>query len=280
MVSSKIHQPILDGMPEYAAPIYDPARHKMSVARLLRPETHGFDEAEMMTEQTPAALSAVWPDKLYPYLVGPAVLVSMEGQGSQAVRLRENGAVYGVALSARERLDYGYSYEGLINRAINGAKDAKDGKYATGDEASPQRAALHAVESKIEVLSNRLDILHGQQIILQKFTEALHFPNLSRMGNEQTMRSNFAIVSDEIIKGMLEALRDQKGWSLEQNELAKNAIFARLLADRAENRHLKYASKLFTMLLSYGNFKAVALRRKKSRGEAKAQLLNPKTVIT
>lgn len=258
----------------------------MAAARLFTPEAHGLNEAEMMSTQTAASLAAVWPEKMYSYLVGSNVIVNTKdftNPGKQAIAYEtRNKEEIKIALATRERLIYGYSFWGLGNSASLKAKDSEKGKYhLEGDAEAPERASIHAVEEKIGRMAIYREELSAQGLILKKFIEALHprHIGLQRMGSESAMRHNFDVLTHTIIANMLSALGDQKGWTPEQHELAREAIAARMLADRTDNRHLGYARLLCASMLSYGQEKSIAFAHKIALGEWYILENGPKTIV-
>jgi hypothetical protein len=270
-------QPAFDDMPEL------PIHQRMSVSRLLTPETYGSTEAEMMREQTPSRMIAAWPKNLYANLVGPAVIVNwgLEGPGHQAVAYGRGFSRTKIALAIKERRKYGYSFEGLGNNAILLAKDAEEGKFALlGDLEAPERAAVHAVEAKIEAMQEYREVLNLQGKVLRRFTEGLKPQNrgLARFGNEETAREAFDMLTNTIMKNMLEALADQRGWIPGQTKMARDSILARMLADRTKNQHLDYTFRLANMLLSYGQDKSNAFRYKIEKGQRYILDNGPKTI--
>lgn len=271
-------QPTFEGMP--SSTIHE----RMSVSRLLTPETYGSTEAEMMREQTSSRMIAAWPDNLYANLVGPAVIINwgLKGPGHQAVEFGHRPDRKRIALSDEERLIYAYSFEGLGNKAYLHAKHADKGKFVTeGDLEAPARASIHAAEDRIEAMQEYRLVLNAQGKVLRRFTEGLQpqHRRFARFGSEDSAKQTFAVLTDTIIDNMLDALADQRGWTPEQQIMAQESIMARMLADRTKNRHLNYAFRLSNMLLSYGQDKSNAFRYKIERGQRYILDNGPKTII-
>lgn len=261
-----------------------PDHHRMSVAALLTPEFHGFTEVAMMREQTPARMLAVWPDKLYANLVGSAVSINwgLNGPGQQAVEYGWGMRRTRIALAAKERLIYAYSFEGLGNKANLTARTSEKGKFvASGDVEAPTRASIHAVESRVESMQKYRGALNVQGSILKRLVEGLQPQNrgLARFGSEEKASEVGAVLIDVVIANMLDALADQRSWTPGQQEMAKQSILARMLADRTKNRHLNYTLRLSNMLLSYQQDKSNAFRYKIERGQRYILDNGPKTIV-
>jgi hypothetical protein len=203
---------------------------KMALARLFVAEdTYQASIGERFDDITPLMRACAEPSALYKSLVGRAVLLDRGGRGKQAVlHVTAKNTSIAVALSAAERKvlpDHIEAYGRVA--AIGSNHSQKQRKGSAGyDPDAPRRAAEHALERKINDLLRYHGTLEDQSDLLQQFIEATKGRNvgLARMGSEAKMRLRGATLLEQIIPDALDAISDQRGWNVKQEDLARRTI--------------------------------------------------------
>lgn len=203
-------------------------------------QSQGFDVDAI----SPSMIAAAEPSALATSLFGSGVVVDREKRGKHGIFYKgKNDRLNVVALSASERKIYTDNAAAYGRGAYRQVDASPAHQLALNpDEEAPLRAIGHTLSPKAakmrayadNELENRLQLIH-------RFTEALGYPNLARFGGELPIRIAGAELEVGIIESMLEALQDQRAWSLHQKDLARNTILARMFIFRKGDTNLRYA---------------------------------------
>lgn len=275
-----IHPPHADTLPGLEPPTPPPVERpnwndsRMAIARLLVAENcYQASIGETFSDITPNMRKLAEPGVLFRSLVGTEVLRDRGGRGKQAVSHRTaSGRITAVALSAAERKllpDYIEAYGRKASVVTRNAQNQRKGQ-ASHDPDAPRRAAEHALAPKIAALQVYRGTLVEQSELLMQFIEATKGRNagLARMGSEAKMRMRGATLLEQIIPDALDAIGDQRGWGVKQEQLARRTILARMVHFREGNGHLGYVNRLCSMLGSYSLIKQGVFTERIERASA------------
>ncbi|QQS69180.1 hypothetical protein IPP75_04640 [Candidatus Saccharibacteria bacterium] len=247
---------------------------RMAIARLLVAEDcYQASIGETFSDITAHMRALAEPGALFSSLVGTAVQRDKGGRGKQAVTHRTaSGRITTVALSAAERKllpDYIEAYGRKASVVTRNAQNQRKGQ-ASYDSDAPRRAAEHTLVPKMEALEIYRGTLVQQSELLKQFIEATKGRNagLARMGSEAKMRMRGATLLEQIIPDALDAIGDQRGWGVKQEQLAQRTILARMVHFREGNGHLGYVNRLCSMLGSYSLIKQGVFTERIERASA------------
>jgi hypothetical protein len=121
--------------------------------------------------------------------------------------------------------------------------------------ASALRSGVHALESKATEMEAYLEgTLKPDMTRIEKFSEAARNPGARRMRGDKTL-IELRWLLDHIHGDMFTAIRYQRGWSSEQESLARRALERRLFFERQHNTHIKNWRDEFAFDLEYTGHK-------------------------
>ncbi len=136
------------------------------------------------------------------------------------------------------------SPKALSEIAMSRTIAANDYPSIDNDQAKALRSGRYALNNKLAVMETYRDktILNDVRI-LDRLLEATKYPNLLR-GKQINMLTDMSWAMDHILGNMFEALRYQKKWSNEQEELAKKTTYRRIFFEGSDTTRIKYFNDL------------------------------------
>ncbi len=218
-----------------------------SISRALKPEY--WDIAEEDYRVNPENLPYADPDKyaarLYNFKAAPLNKKFSLSYYDDHIDPRQQRLV-NVAVTP---LEYNLILRSLNPRALGNIAisrtltaqplDNPDDRFAAGE-----RAAIYAYENKLGAM---IDYREGSIIPdikkINRLIEATKYPGLAR-GREMRMRLDMGWILNHVIEDMFSALKSQKNWTDEQQDLARTTTFRRIFFETEDNQHITYFRNL------------------------------------
>lgn len=244
----------LDGIPVdlVPPPILPESKNltaRNAFSRLATPEYWGLDLARY-ADITPKMIDRADPPKFRKDLIDTPV-----DRGFAAGFLPLDEPYTRVALTPTE---YGMITRSPkhLGKATVGRALAKqiDETPSMVDRDRASRHGQHLLEAMLKGMQAYVDTLDSDTAMLQRFREAATYHWYSR-GQEATLRTDMQWIHDRMFGNMFAALRYQRGWTPEKEDLARRALEMRLFFRRSHNMHTLEWVKLFDLNLEHTGYK-------------------------
>jgi len=223
------------GMANLPGPVRD-LKSRNSFERAATPEYWGLDQANY-ADLDQQAVDLAAPSELEPSIIGVPRGSHFESSYSPA----NTRGTLSVALTP---VEFGRVTRSVpaLGRAV--ASRTLSGRPARADFVSDQQAATrsgtHALREKLRVMQTYSQTLASDADRLASFTQAAkpggeygraHMP-------EAEMRMEMTWIQQHIFGDMFLAMRSQRRWTPEQEDVMRRAVDWRLFFDRERNQHL------------------------------------------
>lgn len=218
-------------------------------ARVATPEYWAMDPANY-GDITPEMVALADPDRFQKDLVGRNV------NGEFSVGFRPFHEPYTrVALTESEYQLITRSPVSIGRAAVSHSLSGRVNEVPTQvDKDRATRHGIHILEAKLEGMRLYIGALAKDAGLLERYTEAATHHWMAR-GKEGRMRVEAQDMRDRIIGNMFVALRYQRNWTPDQEDLAKRSLDVRLFFNRGNNAHIQEWLKLFRLNTYYNGYK-------------------------
>ncbi len=232
-----------------AAPRYYDPNERVTFSRLATPQYWGL-KPEDYADLTPDMLTAANPDKFRSNLINP-----IERGRFVYVHKSYPEPFSFVALSPGEYNSIILSPAALNSRSVARYLADRTGYFQPPpDREKAERAGMHVVERRLELVQRHIPILDSYVAILVRFAEAARYPGSNR-GKSLQKRAEGEVLRGIIMPDMFEALTEQRRWTPTQLDLAKRSLERRLFFERQGNKHFGVWRNLLRLLIDYNNAK-------------------------